>query len=596
MYLESIEGPQDVRALTASQRVALASEIRHAIVHKLAARGGHVGSNLGFVEATIALHCVFDGPDDKIVFDVSHQSYTHKMLTGRKDAFLNEECYGDVSGFTDPDESDYDLFRIGHTSTSISLASGLAKARDMRGGRGNVVAVIGDGALSGGEALEGLDYVGGELGSNMIIVVNDNGMSIAENHGGLYRSLADLRATDGASPNNLFTALGLDYRYVAQGNDIDALIAAFTDVKDTDHPVVVHIRTEKGLGYAPAQARKEEWHWHAPFDETTGRSLEAPARTYMTETGDHLLDLMAADPQVTGIIAGTPTVFDFTPDRRARAGRQLVDVGIAEEHAIALASGMAKGGGKPVVGMYSSFLQRTYDQMMDDVCINRSPATFCILNASIWGMKDITHLGLFDIAMIGNIPGLVYLAPTNVEELQAMMDWAVAQTDHPVAIRVPANEPTHAGGRPVRTDYSDIDTYTVEHRGADVAVIAAGDFFELGQAAVRAIDDRLGIDATLINPQFVSGVDEKLLMGLEDDHAIVVTLEDGMLSGGFGSKVSAFYAPTAMRVLSYGFAKTYYDRYDPADVMLRNGLDPDIIARDVADAAADIGLAHHGRA
>lgn len=588
MYLESIDGPQDLLALDSRQRIALAEEIRAALLHKLSLRGGHVGSNLGFVEATIALHYVFHDPDDKIVFDVSHQSYTHKMLTGRRDAFLDESRFDDVSGFSEPSESDYDLFRMGHTSTSVSLASGLAKARDMAGRGGNVVAVIGDGSLSGGEALEGLDFVGGELNGNMIIVVNDNGMSIAENHGGLYRSLAHLRESGGTSPDNIFTALGLDYRYEPRGNDIDALIRIFEQVRDTDHPVVVHIRTRKGLGYAPAERNKEAWHWHAPFDEATGVSLTPPRRTYLTEAGDHVLDLMAADPEVTAIIAGTPTVFDLTPERRARAGRQLIDVGIAEEQAVAMASGMARGGGKPIVGMYASFLQRTYDQMMDDVCINSSPATFCIGNASIWGVNDVTHLGLFDIAMIGNIPGLVYLAPTNVEEMNAMMDWAVRQTQHPVAIRMPAGTVRHADdAHPVRRDYSRLDTFDTLHRGSRVAIIAAGDFLRLGEDTARLLHDEEGIDATVVNPQFISGVDAATLDSLLDDHTVVVTLEDGMLSGGFGAKVAAHYAPTPMRVLCYGFAKTYYDRYDPAEVMHDNRLEPGAIRDDVLHTLAD---------
>ncbi|MDD6461030.1 MAG: 1-deoxy-D-xylulose-5-phosphate synthase [Bifidobacteriaceae bacterium] len=587
MYLETIDGPHDLLALSSEQRVALASEIRRALIHKLSRRGGHVGPNLGFVEATIALHCVFQGPEDKIVFDVSHQSYTHKMLTGRKAAFLDESKYGDVSGYTEPTESDYDLFRTGHTSTSISLASGLAKARDMRHGGGNIIAVIGDGALSGGQAMEGLDYVGGELDSNMIIVVNDNGMSIAENHGGLYRSLARLRESNGTSPANPFTALGLDYRYVEKGNDIDALIEAFESVKDIDHPVVVHIHTRKGKGYGPAERDQEGWHWHAAFDEKTGEALRPSRCTYLTETGDQLLRMMRRDPEVTGIIAATPTVFDFTPDRRAQAGRQLVDVGIAEEQAVSMASGMAKAGGKPVVGMYSSFLERTYDQMMQDVCMNGSPATFCIGNASIWGWNDVTHLGLFDIAMIGNIPGLTYLAPTTVEELDAMMDWAVAQTAGPVAIRIPAGEIRHSGNRPVRTDYSQTNRFEVTHQGSGVAVIAAGDFYHLGEQVAEQLQRTLGVDSTLINPLFVSGIDSQLLASLQRDHQVVVTLEDGILSGGFGQKVAAFYGNAPMRVLTYGFAKEFIDRFDPAEVMRRNGLEPVAIVRDVARALHD---------
>lgn len=595
MFLESINGPEDVRRLDSAQRAALAAEVRRAILHKTAAMGGHVGSNLGVVELTIALCCVFEPPRDRIIFDVSHQTYAHKILTGRRSAFLDEPLYDSVSGFTDPAESPYDLFRVGHTSTSISLACGMARARDMRGEKGSVVAIIGDGSLSGGEAMEGLDYAAGELKSNFIVIVNDNAMSIAENHGGIYGSLAELRRTGGRSARNPFTAIGLDYRYVEDGNDTDTLIGVLEEVRDIDHPIVVHIHTRKGMGYAPAEANKEEWHFHAPFDEETGSASAPASRTYLDETGDILLSLMKEDPEVAGIIAGTPTVFGFTPERRAQAGSQLIDVGIAEEHAIAMASGMAKAGGRPVVGMYASFLQRAYDQMMHDVCVNGNPAVFCVCNASIWGMRDVSHLGLFDIAMLGSIPGLLYLAPTNVEELNSMMRWAVGQHERPVAIRVPCGVIRHAvSGQGVRADYTGATSYTVVRRGSGAAIIAAGDFFALGSQAAALLSER-GINVTLINPQIISDLDEPLLSHLCTDHSLVVTLEDGILPGGFGQRIAAWYAARPMRVVSLGFPKAFMDRFDPDAVMRANGLEPHSIA-DMIERFLRGGREERGRA
>lgn len=296
MYLEKIDAPQDLRGLTTEQLHALADEIREALLRKLSAHGGHIGPNLGMVEATIALHRVFDSPKDKIIYDVSHQSYVHKMLTGRREAFLDPADYDEVSGYTNPQESEHDHFTIGHTSTSVSLACGLAKARDLRGGSENVIAVIGDGSLSGGEAYEGLSNAG-EAGTNLIVVVNDNEMSIAENHGGLYANLRELRESDGKAPCNFFRALGLDYLYVKEGNDIEALTAAFRQVKDTPRPVVVHIRTLKGKGYAPAERQKERFHWGMPFDLATGEPKAAGGgEDYCDLTGRFLLERMRTQP------------------------------------------------------------------------------------------------------------------------------------------------------------------------------------------------------------------------------------------------------------------------------------------------------------
>ena len=482
MYLSNIKSPQDIKGLNTEQLTTLAQEIRQALLTKLSVHGGHVGPNLGMVEATIALHVVFDSPYDKIVYDVSHQSYTHKMLTGRAEAFLDPAEYDSVTGYTNRQESEHDFFTMGHTSTSVSLACGLAKARDLKGGRENIIAVIGDGSLSGGEAFEGLSNAA-EAGTNMIIVVNDNEMSIAENHGGLYRNLQLLRESGGEAPCNYFRSLGLDYVYVEEGNDIATLIETFRRVKDCPHPVVVHIHTLKGKGYAPAEKEKERFHWSMPFDLTTGKvKVTEEGEDYGELTGAFLLDEMQRNRQVVAITSGTPAVFGFSPERRQKAGRQFVDVGIAEEHAVALASGIAAGGGCPVYGVYSTFLQRTYDQLSQDLCINNNPAVICVFAASVWGMNDVTHLGLFDIPLLSNIPNMVYLAPTSKEEYFAMLRWGMQQTGHPVAIRVPGNG-VISSNAPVDTDYSDLNRYKTTQQGDTVAIIAAGSFYALGKRA-----------------------------------------------------------------------------------------------------------------
>lgn len=579
MIIETIKSPADVKLLTLDQMTELVVEIRTLLIEKLSRHGGHCGPNLGMVEATIAMHYVFNSPEDKIVFDVSHQSYAHKMLTGRAGAFLKADRYDDVSGYSEPSESEHDHFVIGHTSTSVSLAGGLAKGRDLRGERGNVIAVIGDGSLSGGEALEGLDWAA-ELGTNFIVVVNDNQMSIAENHGGLYQNLQELRQSDGKCPNNLFRAMGLDYIYVDRGNDISSLIEAFQAVKDIDHPIVVHINTLKGKGYEPAEKDKERWHWSAPFDIATGNLKNVfDGETYDELTATHLLEQMKQDRSLCAITAGTPGIWNWTPDRRREAGRQFVDVGIAEEHAVALASGIAKAGGKPVFGVCSSFIQRAYDQLSQDLCINDNPATILVLWGSLSTMNDVTHLCHFDIPLLCNIPNLVYLAPTNREEYLAMLDWSIGYKDHPVAIRVPVGQ-TVPATRPVATDYSCLNRYEVVERGKDVAILALGGFFQLGESVSRMLKAQ-GIDATLVNPRYISGLDTELLDSLAADHRVVVTLEDGALSGGFGEKVARHYGPSAVRTLCYGARKEFVDRYTLPEFLAANRLVDSMIVDDI---------------
>ena len=567
-----------MKKLNIEEMTALAEEMRHALLKRASIHGGHFGPNFGMVEAIIALHYVFESPKDKMVFDVSHQTYPHKMLTGRKDAYLYEEHYDDVTGYSCPQESEHDHFTIGHTSTSISLACGLAKARDLRGESANVIAIIGDGSLSGGEALEGMDFAA-ELDSNMIIVVNDNDMSIAENHGGLYSNLKLLRETNGQAECNLFKAMGLDYVYVDHGNDLRELIGAFKQVKDSKKPVVVHINTLKGKGYKPAEEHKEEWHWHLPFDIETGKSHFPEVEDYSSVTCEYLIEKMKKDPTVVTITSGTPTILGFTQEKRKQAGRQFVDVGIAEETAVALASGIAKGGGKPVYGVYSSFIQRTYDQISQDLCIDGNPATIVVYTGSVFGMTDVTHLGLQDIPMLSNIPGLVYLAPTTKEEYLSMLDWSVEQKEMPVAIKLPGGDMI-SDGREVKKDWSQLNTYEVTEKGSKIALIGLGTFYFLALQTAEMLEKK-GIHATVINPYYITGLDEGLLEKLKADHDTVVTLEDGILNGGFGEKIARFYGSSDMKVYNYGLKKEFLDRYDVNEVLKENHLTAEQIVNDV---------------
>ena len=579
MILENIKSVKDLKALPCDALPALAREMREALIKKLSVHGGHFGSNLGIVEATIALHYVFDSPTDKIIFDVSHQSYCHKMLTGRADAFICEDKYDSISGYSAPYESEHDLFTMGHTSTSVSLALGLAKARDLRGESFRVVAVIGDGSLSGGEALEALNYAG-EFDGSLVILVNDNDMSIAENHGGMYRGLKELRDTHGKSENNIFRAFGLDYIYVDEGNDIGALINAFEGVKGTKKPIVVHIKTQKGLGYAPAQENKEAWHATTPFDIATGERLFSKngADSYANITALHLLERMKGDPTIVSLTAATPTVAGFDEERRRLALSQFIDVGIAEENALAMASGMAKAGAKPVWAVNSTFLQRTYDQMSHDVCLNSSPVTTLVFNSSIYGHSNVTHLGIYDIAMLSGIPNLKYLAPTCYEEYISMLDWSIDQNKYPVAIRVPFGKAIPSG-KLVRDDYSACAYDTVQ-RGEGVAIIALGSFFGLGEGVSDALKAQ-GLKPTLINPLFISELDTATLDALVGSHSLVVTLEDGILDGGFGEKIARYLGDTPVKVKCYGLKKEFPLTYTLDGILKENRLTVEQITEDI---------------
>lgn len=580
MYLEKISSPKDLKSLNIPELESLAIEMRTALLTKLSKKGGHIGPNLGAVELTIGLHYVFNSPVDKIVYDVSHQSYCHKMLTGRNKAFLYEENYSDVSGYSNPEESDHDFFTIGHTSTSVSLACGLAKARDIKGSNENIIAVIGDGSLSGGEAFEGFDFAY-ELKSNLIIVVNDNDMSIAENHGGIYQNLKLLRDTKGKAECNLFKSMGLDYVFIEDGNNVSQVIDTLNKVKDINHPVVVHVVTQKGKGYAIAEANKEAWHWNTPFNIQDG----SPKYTFDGEdygelTGEYLINKMQEDKSVVAVTSATPAVFGFNQERRKLAGKQFIDVGIAEENAVAMLSGMSKNGVKAVYGVYSTFIQRTYDQLSQDLCINNNPVTILTFAGSVYGMNDVTHLGIFDIPFLSNIPNMIYLAPTFKEEYFSMLDWSINQRSYPVAIKVPANG-VISSNREVRKDYSDLNKYEVTKSGNTVAIIGVGDFYQLAEDTVKELSSKYNIDATLINPIYITGEDTELLERLKDNHSIVVTLEDGVINGGFGEKISRYYGNSEVKVLNFGLKKEFLDRYNVQTVLEENHLTKELISNDI---------------
>ena len=580
MYLERITSPEDIKSYTPAARAALAEEMRAALIRRTSICGGHIAPNLGIIEATIALHTVFDSPRDKIIFDVSHQCYPHKMLTGRAGAYINEAEYGDVSGFTNTDESVHDIFNIGHTSTAVSLATGLAKARDLAGRTENIIAVVGDGSMSGGEALEGLN-VAGEMHSNLIIVFNDNEWSISENHGGMYEKFRALRETGGTAPDNLFRAMNLDYRFVADGNDTEELIRVFSEVKDTKVPVVVHIVTQKGKGLSFAEEDPEGWHRHKPFHIETGasKSPESPG-AYDAATVDFVLKTARENPNFVYLSAGIVGGIGLTPEDRAALGAQYVDVGIAEEHAVAMASGLARGGARPIFGTYSTFFQRVYDQMAQDVCINRSPAVFLATGTSLCRSTDVTHLGFYDISIFSNIPNLVYLAPASIEEHLSVLVWAVRQTEHPVMIRMPFSGYAESP-YPVRADYSELTRYEVVTQGADVALIGVGNFAAMASDAA-ALLAREGIRATVINPLFLSGFDSVLLDALAENHRLILTLEDGIIEGGFGQKIAAYYGNhPAVRVRNYGLPKKFFNRYNPAELARKYHLTAAQIAADV---------------
>ena len=571
MILDKINSPADVKNLSVNDMERLADEIREALFNRLTKIGGHFGPNFGFVEATIAMHYVFNSPTDKFVFDVSHQSYTHKILTGRKAGYIDDTRFAEDSGYSNPEESKHDFFNIGHTSTSVALALGLAKGRDILGRKENIVAVIGDGSLSGGEAMEALNVAGSELGSNFIIIVNDNEQAIAETHGGIYQNLKELRNSNGKAQNNWFRAFGLDYIYEENGNNIASLIKVFEKVKDSTQPVVVHIHTQKGKGYRLAEENREAWHWCMPFDRATGKPTVdfGSGESYSDITTKYIMDKARKDKDFIVVSPAMPMSVGLGIEERKQLGRQYIDTGIAEEAAVAIASGIATNGAKPLVVTNMTFLQRAYDQISQDVCINNAPVTMLMNFTAFDGLTDVTHLGIFGLAAFSNIPNLVVLCPTSAEEYVNMLDWSIDQREHPVLILIPGNEVTH---RNADKSFANLNTYKVEQQGEKVAIIALGDFYQKGEQAAAAIEKEFGFKPTLINPRFASGLDKALLDNLKSNHSLVITLEDGILDGGFGQKIASHYGSSDMKVVNLGLEKKFYDRYNPQQLLESLGI------------------------
>lgn len=577
--LDKIESPEDVKQLNINELNILTDELRETLIAYLSKHGGHIGPNLGVVELEVALHYVFNSPVDKIVYDVSHQCYVHKILTGRKYAFTEEEHFGEVTGFSEPMESEHDFFRMGHTSTSISLLNGLQRARDIKGDKENVIAVIGDGSLSGGEAYEGLNNVS-EAGTNAIIIVNDNEMSISENHGGLYRNLKELRESNGKCENNFFKALGFSYFYLEEGNDVEALIGILSKLKDTKEPTVLHIHTLKGKGLSYVIENEEKYHSGGPFNRENGEYLSKASEDYIPLTVDYLTNKIKQGRNIAIVVSGTPSYFFKKKEDRDMLSNHFIDVGIAEEHAAAMISGMARNKVKPVYMVASSFLQRAFDQVSQDLSMNNNPAVILTFWASIYGMNSATHLGFFDIPLLSNIPNLVYLAPTSKEEYMGMLKWAIKEKDKSVAIRVPANKMISIG-KIDNTDYSILNKSKVVKEGRDVAILTVGSFFSRGEKIVKKLKEDLNINATLINPVFLTGLDKDLLDKISKNHKLVITLEDGIIEGGFGQKVASFYGKYDIRVLNFGIKKKFYNGYKVDEILKDNNLNIDTIVKEV---------------
>lgn len=616
--LDSIDSPQDLKVLSLEELNQLADEIRQLLIRFCRRHGGHLGSNLATIEPIIALHYVFDMPHDHLIFDVSHQAYTHKILTGRRRAYTDLGSQEDLSGFTSPKESPYDDFMLGHTGTSIGLACGMAAQRNATGGKDNIIAFIGDGSLSSGPAFEGLDWAA-EQGGNLIIVVNDNEMSIAENHGGLYRSLAALRASGGRSSDNPFRALGLDYRYVEKGNRIEDLIEAFRQVKDTDHPVVVHIHTRKGLGLGqgsqgqigptsitqndgqtshmtplpdlPAEGPVEANHWQDGLD-SLGR-LPNSRKTYGRMAMQALEARFPQEPGLVVISPATPLSNGIDPDFRQRAGNHYRDVGIAESHAIAYAAGIAKAGGTPVVATSATFFQRAYDQIEQEMALNGSAVTLLVFSTGV-AKTDATHSGTADMVMMRGIPGLICLAPTSGAEFLDMLAWATGPARQPVVIRVPGERTlaTERAGKPIATSDPTTggepwDRYRILQQGRTVALLALGDALPLGRDLANSLEASLGLKPTLVDPHRYDRLDEQTLEALASTHSLVVTIEDGQLDGGWGQAVAAYYGPSQIRTLAFGAAKEFNDRVPKATLLERYDMTVPAMTRAISDALAD---------
>ena len=579
MELTDIQIPSDLRDCSLTELEVIAQYIRNLIIHRTSHIGGHIGSSLGATDIIVALHHVFGLDDAQFIFDISHQSYAHKILTGRHEGFKNKDKFHTISGYSNPDESTHDAFHLGHASTSLSLVCGLMIGRDLQHGTHPIIAMIGDGALSGGEAYEALNHLA-TMSSQCLIIINDNDQSIAENHGGLYKHLQQLRETNGESSNNIFKALGFSYRYVDDGNSLESLIHALKNCKDETMPTVLHIHTTKGYGYCKAISNPEGFHNPSGFDIDTGETKKRYTNSYESIVAKQLIETLDQNKAACIVTAATPGGFCLTKDIREKLGAQYIDVGIAEEHATTLLAGIAHNGGTPILPIYSTFLQRAYDQIINDLCINNSNALILVYRASIYGNKDMTHLGFNDITMLGNMPNLMYLAPTTVEELESSIRYGLEHHNHPIAIRIPVGVPINDTAQSDTID-KPVTSYAVTQSGNTIAIIGIGNFYHKAVELSHAIREATHISPTIVKPLCISSLDTDTLNELTKDHHIVITLEDGELEGGYGQKIASYYGKTSMKVLNYGISKQFYDRYKPEDVLQQNHLDFEHILDDI---------------
>lgn len=578
--LEKIKWPKDLKHLTNPELIELASQMRQALITRANIVGWHFWPNLGMVEATIALHKVFNSPVDKFVFDVSHQSYPHKMLTWRMEAYTNPEKYGSVSGYTLPSESPHDNFFVWHTSTSISLATWLAKARDLKWDNENIIAIIWDGSMSWWMAYEWLN-VASELNSNIIIIVNDNDMSIAENHGWLYKNLKLLRETNWKAENNFFTSLWLEYYFIKDGHNFEELLEVFSKVKDSKKAVVVHMFTVKWKWSEFGETFKEAWHYIMPWMLNPDFKMPDYWENYSSITANYVLEKIKTDKTVIAMTPATPMLTWFFEDFRQKAWSNYIDVWIAEEQAVTMASGIAKNGWKPILAMWSPFVQRTYDQLSHDLALNSNPATILIAFNWIWPW-DATHNAIYDIPMISNIPNIVFLAPTTKEEYLTMLDWSVDQTKHPVVIRIPSGTMISSWFED-KTDYNILNKYDLVNSWSEIVIIWLGSFYHLWEKVKELIDKELNINSTLINPKFASWIDKEMLEELKKNHKVVITLEDWGLEWGFGEKITRFYGVSNMKVLNYWAQKEFTDRVPLSELYEKYHLTPELILADIKE-------------
>ena len=579
MELTDIQIPSDLRDCSLTELEVIAQYIRNLIIHRTSHIGGHIGSSLGATDIIVALHHVFGLDDAQFIFDISHQSYAHKILTGRHEGFKNRDKFHTISGYSNPDESTHDAFHLGHASTSLSLVCGLMIGRDLQHGTHPIIAMIGDGALSGGEAYEALNHLA-TMSSQCLIIINDNNQSIAENHGGLYKHLQQLRETNGESSNNIFKALGFSYRYVDDGNSLESLIHALKNCKDETIPTVLHIHTTKGYGYCKAISNPEGFHNPSGFDIDTGETKKRYTNSYESIVAKQLIETLDQNKAACIVTAATPGGFCLTKDIREKLGAQYIDVGIAEEHATTLLAGIAHNGGTPILPIYSTFLQRAYDQIINDLCINNSNALILVYRASIYGNKDMTHLGFNDITMLGNMPNLMYLAPTTVEELESSIRYGLEHHNHPIAIRIPVGTPINDIAQSNTID-KPVTSYDITQSGNTIAIIGVGNFYHKAVELSHAIREATHMSPTIVKTLCISSLDTDTLNELTKDHHIVITLEDGELEGGYGQKIASYYGKTSMKVLNYGISKQFYDRYKPEDVLQQNHLDFEHILDDI---------------